>query len=429
MKKLIVLSVVFVLLASAVFAADVSGEVQGLVVPVAGNTEKDSKITAGGEMKRIRIEASGKNDEGTFGGWVRLDPIKVVGIDFDADGFDAASKADPNAEPFSFINPKLDGLYGHVWWQPIDEFKLTIGGNPDGWFGADGVTRWGFYQTAGDVGVASESWAFGASFFGGWGGGFESGALLTITPSEALAVNIAIPFISNNGGAEAKDVYLYTNAQVAYTIADVGKFALTYVGNRGELKIKEDYLTDPTVEDPFSASGSTIYAYFNLSKIENLGIDIGVGYTLPVSESVELVPGVAASKLEVSVNAPIAAGLGVNFKVNDALGLKARVQGQFAGSTTVKAGGVSKDVKDPMVILADILPSYVISDNLAFLLSAGVGVTLPDGGDAVIGWHINPYVTVKSAGPNFFAGIRIDSAGGDDAIINWAVPIGMAVAF
>jgi opacity protein-like surface antigen len=391
MKKLIAIAVVFVLVAGAAFAADVSGTVIGTITPLKGDNAKDAAgdatpVGVGGNMSRIRIEVSGQDEDGKFGGYVR----------HDTNWWGAATPAITAS--------------GNVWWKPIDQFKLLVGGNgKDGFFGADGVTRWGFYQVAGDVGVASEGWAFGASFYEGFAP--LASAVLTLTPIEALEINVGIPFFgdANEGGGKAEDVYNKIEAQVAYNIDGIGRVALSYKGDSNE------GLRDT----------SKMFVYFGLSAIENLGIDIGLGFKFPGSESV--------GGVDSTYNAPLAVGLGVKFDAG-AFGVKARLQGQFGEVTKVG----STETKGDTVINVDVLPYFAVSDNLTAFLSAGLGIKAPDGDDAVTSWHINPYITVKSNwwAPNFYAGLRIDSDGkkgssgdGDASLINWSVPIGLIVSF
>jgi len=447
MKKLIAISVVFALVAGAAFAeASVSGTVFGTVTPLQGDTGKDAagdahKITAGGGYGRIRVEASGQDDDGVFGGYIRLEHGAWWGS-----GAPVVS-ADAN-----------------VWWKPVDAFKFTIGNNGhDGFFGADGVARWNFYQVPGDVGFIAEHWWYSSSFYGGFDAG---GGILTITPIDALEINLGIPFIGM-AGREALDVFLSTNVQVAYTIDGIGKLAVTYDGGTGykaEVKPKAIFVpagdpaeaeygwvikgasNPPTASDfvyvaweetkPAATTGAAakwklfggssasdddpmkFYAYFGLTAIENLGIDFGIGYTLPIAGE------------GYTINTPVAIGLGVNFSAGD-FGIKGRFQGEFAGSLATSA----KTYADAITIIGDVLPSYAISEKLLILMSAGLRVDIPPEGDNVIGWHIQPYVAVKSNwwSPNFWAGVRIDSngekQGTDPAIINWSVPVGMGISF
>jgi len=386
MKKLIAISVVFALVAGAVFAADVSGEVFGKVTPLGSTTISGDKVRATGEMKRVRVEVSGEDDNGVFGGYVRVDrsPYWLGAI------------TDENYDDADLHLPgDLAIITGNAWWKPSEQFKFMLGGNgKDGFFGADGITRWGFYQVAADgVGVAQENWRFSSSFYGGFDPLFS--AILTITPIEAVEVNIGIPFFdwteTEDGANLMADKFKKTNFQFAYTIDGTGKLAITYAGD----------LMKGTAQPK-------VYGYFNLTAIENLGVDIGVGFKFPN---------------EGGTSNPISAGVGVAYNAGE-FGVKGRVQGTFGG-----------EKEDPLEIDFDVLPYYAISDTLTFLFDAGIYLGIPDQGDSVLGWHINPYIAVKSSwwAPNFYAGIRIDNANGakngNDNYIQWSVPIGIAAHF
>ena len=394
MKKLIAIAVVFALVAGVAFAEiNVSGEVFGKITPLFGDSSEgnDGKVHATGEMRRIRLEASGQDDNGVFGGYIRIDHAPWWTGSWNGD--------------LAVVGSETGILTGNVWWKPIEQFKLTLGGNgSDGFFGADGVTRWGFYQVAADgVGVAEENWVWSSSFFGGFDPLYS--ALLTVTPIEGLEINVGIPFW--NGGAEAKDIYNFINAQVAYNISGIGKLALTYAGN-----------TNEGLDD-----GSKMWAYFGLSAIENLGLDIGLGFQFPGSDS----------DADATNNPPIAIGLGASYGAGG-FGIKARFQAVLGGSSKVG----STETKGDTDIAVDILPSYAISDNATVFLSVGMAINSPDSGDSTTSWHINPYVALKSNwwAPNFYAGLRISSDGakgssgdGDASRVDWSVPIGIAIHF
>jgi len=433
MKKLIAISVVFALVAGTAFAeVNVGATTFGKVNVMEGSTKKDTDtFGASGDMGRIRLEASGQNDEETFGGWLRLDAGTYGGI--------------PSA-------------FGYAWWQPIQLIKFLVGTNGgDGLFSADGFTRWGFYQGAGDIGVVKEGWAFGGAFYGGFGAG---GATLTITPIEALAINIGVPFFD---GGRAEAVYKQTNAQVSYNIDGIGNLAVTfeghYEGPQDNLpRNKKISIAQPKAGEPYyyykaiSGAGSKFYAFFNLSAIENLGLNIGAGFTLPVKDEDEI----AGVKTTDTYNAPVAVGLGASYDAG-AFGIKARVQGEFAQSAKSEAswsgGSSSNEFKGPFVLNADLLPSFAINDSMKVFLSAGLSLTgeyklpkEPDPADptktiektidSVVGWHINPYFTKSAGGGTFYAGFRLASAGekgtagdGDKALVTWAVPVGVAFSF
>ncbi|MDR2717955.1 MAG: hypothetical protein LBB89_07825 [Treponema sp.] len=448
MKKLIAISVVFALVAGAAFAADVGVEVIGKVDLANGSTAKnvvgDSPKPGTDYSGRLRVSAGGENDDGTFGGWFRYE---------------------------SGISGAGDSAYAHAWWKPIEQVKMTIGTNEDGWFGLDGVTRWGFYQVAGDVGIANagNAWGggytalgvtFSSAFFGGW----TNGLWLNIVPMEALEINIGIPY-----GGDLRDVYPKSNVQVAYTADGIGKFGLTYVGGLGHRDpVAPKLYLDPGAEategawdwavvvdgDDVSvewvqgegkdaigpswklvgAEGavddpSKIYLYVGLTMIENLSIDIGFGYTFPISSG-----GITRS-------APIAAGLGAHFTAGD-FGVKARTVAAFMGKTS---GGEGEAIKDPMEVLFDVMPYYAISESLTAHFSLGVGYKAKqdknDNDYAKMGFHAAPYITIKSSwwAPNLYAGIRLETNGKkfkdggetkDGATyMNWCVPIGIVFAY
>jgi len=463
MKKLIAISVVFALVAGAAFAADISAEVIGMTNIISGDTGKDvyvdkdgkiasesHKVTAGGydSLKRVRVVGAGENDDGTFGSWFRFEHYgdNKVG----ADG--------TNLIPYGNLD-----ISGNAWWKPVEQLKFLLGNNHDGLIGMDGMTRWGFYQVAGDVGIPKEHWGFGASFYEGWN---KTGGLLFITPTEGLEINLAIPFTSEHD--EAKYTFLKSVLQFAYTAEGLGKFGLTYESGRGNVKA-EDYKVE-RIDTPASTgapaggfnentgewdapagSGTAastkyklrdtrgaiddpgkLFLFAGLTMIENLEIDIGLGYRL------------AHTSEGYSKQDPIAIGLGAHYNGGD-FGVKGRLQLQLAGSEKVEG----KDAyKDPMNIIFDVLPYYNISDSLAFLFSLGVNYTAKsgneidkDGSYAVTGFHATPYITIKSSwwAPNFYAGIDIrtdgtkykDGAESKDgtSVTNWSVPIGIVVAF
>jgi len=401
MKKLFAISVILVLAAGVALAADVGAEIIGMTNFLHSDSSEDAKLNAGGwpgGLRRARAYAGGQNEDGTFGGWFR---------------FETYGPGNPN-------------FHGNAWWKPIDQVKFMLGVNPDGDYSRDGVTRWGFYQVGGDSDVVKEGWAFGDSFYAGWN---ANGALLTLTPVENLLIFFGVPFSLGvtpdkdnlwDTSGEAKDTFGKFHGQVAYDISGIGSLALTYTS---DLNNKAS---------AGKGNGSKLFAYFGLSAIENLGVDIGLGYTLSVKDEAT----------EYVYNAPVAVGLGFKYDAG-AFGVKARVQGRF-GETSTPNGG--SEIKGPTVIDFDILPYYAVSDTVTALLSAGLQISSPDEGDSTTGWHIEPYITVKAGwwAPNFYAGIRIESDGlkyngapvepnrddvNGETVIKWSVPIGIVFSF
>jgi len=388
MKKLIAISVVFALVVGAVFAVDLSGEVNGTVYVLKGdNSEKgddDPKVFSEGTMNRIRLQGEAANDDGTFGGWIRAEE---------------------------------GGFAGHAWWKPIDQFKLWIGSNGgDGFFGKEGNTGWMFYQRASDNGVTMDGgnvWGNGwwhwynRHFFNTrhafYAGGIDGANALymTVNPIEVLKVNLEIPFFDTypyskdvNGNADSREnIKGKLRALIAQVDLnfDFGNIALTYQG-----------ATDLTTR-------GKIYGYFGLGAIDKLALDVGVSFTLPGEDA---------------DRQPLGAGLGAKVDITDAFGLKARVVASFAGED------------EQFGLIGDILPYFGLNDNIKIFLSGGLGMTThKDWDDPLINWHINPFVWIgQEWGPSFWAGFKLYGfgkgfTGTDKAAIQWEVPIALGVSF
>jgi len=195
-------------------------------------------------------------------------------------------------------------------------------------------------------------------------------------------------------------------------------------------------------EDPANDNPEVLF-YFGLTAVENLGIDFGIGYKF--ADTSEITTG--GVKVTNTINNPLYIGLTANYNAGG-FGIKFRTVMGFAGSKKVEGGGVTVEHDDPFTLGLDILPSFAVNDKVSVLFGAGLYVVgsekIPDpedptkeiDSDPVTAWYINPYITVKSSwwAPNFYAGIRIDNAGGDKyngdkTYIQWSVPIGMAVSF
>jgi hypothetical protein len=468
MKRLIVISVVFALVAGAAFAVDLSGAVVGTVNFLEGDSQKDANgdgkpIGASASLNRIRIEGSGENDDGTFGAWLRFQPdwghYQVWNTKPDWSGEPDYSSGPPADLGTSQDFGALTGAWGNAWWKPIDLLKITIGGNPDGFYGKEGVTGWGFYQTASDTGVVNPGNVWGGgygpvNFRNAFYGGYGAAALhLTVSPIDILDINIAVPFWDGgpDGNPEGKAAYIFkrTTAQVDVKL-DFGNIALTYVG--AENKYEPD-LSDLSKFDPTAgADPATLFLYFGLTSIENLGIDVGLGFPLPLNKKfTKDDDGFDATFTRVT---PIAAGLGAKFTTGG-FGIKFRLVASFAGSTKAEGDMESDPDPDPFKLTTDILPFFAVSDTMRIYFSAGLGITGVDknadgdvvpekdawGDDtkAVVAWHINPYIEIgQEWGPKFLAGIRIWSDGKDVAnlkdgekekIVKWGIPLAMHIGF
>jgi hypothetical protein len=375
MKKIIALLVVFALFAGGLFAVDLGGGVNGQVVFLRGDTVEDSDITASAGLPKVRIEGGGETEDGVFGGWLRM-------------------------EGDSGITGQ-----GLAWWKPLDMLKFTIGVNPDGHFGKEGITGWMFSQTAYDVAVTNNFeniWSSGLyktdptaiggsyadgwngssrnAFFGGWG---ERALMIEVNPMDILSFNIALPFFR---GGKLEDVFNGMMAQVGVNL-DFASFALTYTG-QGEKKSK-------------------IFGYVGLP-LGIVGLDVGIGIPIDINDD--------AAKQQ------IWGGLGVKAGLSDLFQIRLRAYAGFGG-----------EEDDPFKLTVDLLPYLTLSDTLRVGFTLGFAMLAPSEGDSTIGFNINPYIEVGTEwGPKFLAGIIVQNNGtkiDDKAVTNFAVAIGIQSSF
>ena len=390
---------------------------------VNGDNVEDSDMGAGVTESRARLNFKAANDDGTFGGFIRLQARadKSVFTGFDIAGV-VAGTTDP-ADAASVAGHYAHVALAHVWWQPIEQLKLQAGILDDFYvdeivdeFGANAeqtkVHFVGFYA---DALTYDDSYqnngAFGQNFYGGG----SPGVALSLYPIEGLAINIGIPVAE---GPLAEDVYKNIFAQVQYEIADVGRLSLAFQGRPGSV-------AGTVTGNDLSASSSAIYAAFYLTMVENMGVNLGLKFTLPQSEGED--------DAKVTVNTPFLIGLGFNYDM-DALRLAARLGVGLGGSKKYKLLGADAEPKDPTLFEVQILPSYDIGACRIYL-NAGLGLSIPDEGDSQTGFYVNPYVEKAVGGGSFYAGFKLYSEPGkklpgkDDAFINWSVPCGMKFAF
>jgi len=364
MKKLIAILAMVALVSGAAFA-QVGANVIGTVnVIESGHTNDDGEDTVGGSagMDRIRFQGTGETDDGKFGGFIRLDLMHWSG--------------DHIGE-------------GLAWWKPIQQFKLSIGGNSDGIWGKEGVTGWMFYQMITDTDTT----------FGGenvWGGGFgagfntrhvfyqgfqSEGLLFDIKPVDFIGINVALPYFSPG---QITNILKGVHAQLDVNL-DFGNIAVTYAGDAG------------------ASSNGKLFAFFSLNAIDNLGLDVGFSFTLPGEDE---------------VMAPLGIGLGFKFDVSDAFGIKARVATALAGDD----GNFG--------LLFDLLPYFALNDNLKIFASAGIAMVSPDGGDLQLAWHVNPYVEIGNEwGPTFYAGFKLEGDNAEGSKVKWSVPVAIGISF
>jgi hypothetical protein len=157
-----------------------------------------------------------------------------------------------------------------------------------------------------------------------------------------------------------------------------------------------------------------------LTAVDNLDLALGVGFQGPrfLDDYTEM--------------DPLSIGLAAKYDVNDSFGLKARLLLRLAGF----ADDGNDKIDAPFFFGIDLLPYFAINDSLKVFCSLGLFMrNHEDWDDPMVGFHVNPYLQVGAEwGPTFYAGIRlwsneVSNTGDNDAVINFAIPIGIQVSF
>jgi hypothetical protein len=361
MKKLIAISVMFALIAGAAFAVDLGATVFGTANLAGASGGGDPELLGGTGNGRIRLEGSGEEEIGigTVGGWIRYDG-----------------------------NPGAAVANGLAWYQPIDALRIQIGVNPDGHYDASHITRYGFYAQANEIEglvTADGNWGPLSSDTGVFGGYSDLHFALIITPMDALTINIAIPLGQAPIGTDTQiaSAFKSTLFQVNYS-AGFGAIHVTYQGTGG--------------------SSANIFGSVFLSMIENVGIELGVGYSLVES---------GQPKPDVSIV------LGATYDAG-AFGVKLR--GIVA--VPMESGG-------DLGFRVDVLPYFAVNDNVTAFVD--VGILMADSDNLI--WHFAPYVRVGSTwGSGFYVGFRAANAGlysttKNASGVDWSIPIGIIAKF
>ena len=366
---------------------------------------------AGATHSRGRVNFTAANDDGTFGGFIRFE------ADFVGTGH-------------YFTMP-----YGYAWWQPIEQVKVTAGLFDD-FYVYDIVDTFG--------GVAEDTKVHYTSyedlFVGPFAQHYDDGAGLGvgIYPIPGLSIGLGIPLVNYALGRPptekpletAKHVYGNVKVQVAYELEDTVRVAL------GFHAVDEDRQTGGgTWADGYDATNSSIFLAGYITAIENMGINIGLQFTLPYENDIT----------KTKYSAPFRIGLGFNYDM-DAFGIGARLGFALGSSAEPEVGDKRSG---PFEFGLNILPSYDLGVCKIFLnagihmiaLNADYKKSIKDGGADEpkdgFGFHVNPYVEKSIGGGSFFVGFKLYTEAFDmwvdgtdeKAVIRWSIPCGMRFAF
>ena len=376
MKKIIAISVMFALVIGAAFAdVSVSGgyhmSFDLAVDKVQGNGEDVGmgRYGAGGD---VGVSAEGDNAGGKLRIW--------------GDNYHAATGI---------------GDHALVWWKPIDQLKIQLGGW-DGDWGHNQIIGWGFTEGAKDT-VALETRYAGDKAPGFWGG-FNQGLSLFISPADGIEIDIGIPVGRNDSASKPYStavIFSNTKINVKADIPNIGtaKFALAL--NKGDLG------TDTSAVAKDAELITDIYVAFYLSALESsgMGAELGLGVTTS---------GTTGKK-----NDKIDLGVGFKYEAGD-LGLKAGLGVGFGDANKV-------GTKTLIPLSVQVLPYYNLGALTAYL-NAGFDTKL-GADDTVVSITFNPYVKVPISGGNFWAGVKFFNSGVKGADAQWSIPIGFNYGF
>jgi hypothetical protein len=361
MKKIIAISVMFVLIAGAAFADTSLGGNMRITANLLSGKDDGSDAKAGGiTVYDSNLSANWSGDNA--GGMMRLHAFGWV-------------DKDPNISSKPNVISRIDwtpDFFGFVWWKPIDQLRLQIGKNADGDWGHAQISGWGYnaeaqngaavdlYRGAGGLAILARTAAW-------WSGFDKMGLALSIFPAEGFEVNIGIPMA---GEATAEATYLNTKINFKIDIADVGtvRLAADLGGKNSE---------DKVVMDAFLG--------FYISAIEGMGIDVGAAFKKEFKQ------------IEIAIGYKMDA---------DDFGLKARLGVEMPPDSGDKKLGIN------------IMPTYNLG-SFKFFFNAGFGMNL-DKSDQK-DWFVNPYIQVPTSAGSFYAGIQLIDNG--DEKVEWKIPI------
>jgi len=437
MKKIIAISVMFALIAGAVFADPSIGGEYGAKAILLEDKGGGDDARAGGfgfASAHANVKWEGEN----AGGMIRLFST--------SEGYKYGSIA--------WYTPD----FAFAWWKPVDQLRFQIGRNPDGDWGHAQITGWGFQAEAqnyvaiagGFIGAFKDVaqyldiyalWvaaggtaanldeekeitlpdgskktvkgkapgvpllAYTAESTGFWGGFGAQGITLQITPVDGVEIDLGIPMSGENPAAVT---YANTKINIKADIPDIGTARVAFDLKKADKKA--DQLAD-------------IYLAFYLTAIENMTAEVGIG--------------IVTSGLSDKKNDQFQIGLGYTLDAGD-LGLKARL------GVVPKVSGAD-GLKDYIPFGLNIMPYYNLGSLTAYV-NFGVGtmlkVTKGDKAGDYLDFYFNPYVKIPVNMGNFYAGFKfsqgskglanwVNTTGADakkpDA--SWAIPIGFQVYF
>ena len=385
MKKLVFLSLLLTLLASAVFAQDagisIGGWGRGAFSPLIfhGEDKDDTKKRADSETfvgTGVTWQGNLPNYEFTVTG---TSPYVGFGL-----GLNSAAEKNPIGG---------NDLGAHVWGKPFasDILKVTVGKFVDDTLRGKVGSLNGGFETFVLPAIGYEEDAIFNRFSAG------SGFMLSSAPMEGLFLGLKVDAPNLwSGQLTAKEAYKYIQIGAGYEIGGIGHIRAQFLGgdtsvdedfyNKRVAKVFADYFTgdwdgdgvpnsltdlsnpdnlarfQKLLESALASLGenksAAIEAAFALTAVENLTLDLGIKIFLPYKYDYTLsypsVPAgfLPAAKGEDSDGAQVS--LGAKFSAGD-LGIGARIDTTFGG---YRGEDSDNRFNDPFALGVRIVPSY-----------------------------------------------------------------------
>jgi len=380
MKKLIAITVMIALFASAAFAqAVVSGALEARLnvfeVVLGDHGEAydygHPKPQTGGMFGTANIQIQGSNENGTMGGLFRLRAEDIVNDNF-----------------------RFHRVF--VWWRPIPQVKLFLGQDADGLFETGQLTSWAFHQGSESF-LNVHNWDFWRNIFpGNWD---TFGAALSFYLVDGLELNLVFPTGKPNGWPRHDNESVTRKIDIdamypgslqftgSYNIEEVGKIALAWIGS-GEV-----------YNDKTENFGKIGLSFYSNSIVQGLAFQVGASYD------------VKSSDVSDADKSPVSVGAAVHFNTGD-FGIKFRVGSDIATNDTGK-----------LFLTANIMPTYKLASVGNICVDFGISIN-KDNKDADVetGFWINPYLKKSIGGGYFQIGLMIlsDISGGqgDNITVN-----------
>jgi len=425
MKKLIVVSVIFALVAGAAFAeATLGGQL------MIGTTF----------LTNVDMDKDGIGTEDVMMGGLGFHEAKMSAVFGDSKGGGKLVFVGSNPDGSAYgMNLGNGGKKGNIWtwgflyWRPITQFRMQVGLNADGDYGAAQISGWGFTGEAKNSVAAMSDYSYwgeqsymlwiwqsaltrkGNAFYPGTGD--LANVSFQFFPIDPLTLTLVLPIgsgmaDSGDGAAGlAQNQLADFQFNAKYSIEEIGLLNISFVGKGG---LGEDQEKEKSV--------GNLYASFYLTAISGMNMELGLVFGLPWEK-------------EDGTEQDGYLGVGAGFRLDGGgpFTFKARVNARFAGKT---------DGADmPTLVYANILPCYKINNNLWAFLYTGLSMESFELYEGFrIGWFVNPYVWVRaSEGLRFWAGLQIYQDGRrfekfgatveEDSKVCWRVPFGFNFYF